>query len=206
MTPRMRAVLAGLALLLVVGASVWKSELFTVQRSGATPRPLALVAAAERRVARFDASLPVVPVGVRRVAPEARVLVVQYWAPWMRHSGPQALGLDSLRRSLPPGAIDVAFVCFDPFPSVSRYVARMRLRLPVLLDLRKDLARDLPCPSIPYTYVIDREGRIAAEQAGEVDWLAAPTRAAIDSLTRAPVPARPVDSPPLAPAPSATPS
>lgn len=191
MTRHVRPLLAGLVVLLAIGASIWKSELFTVQRSGVTPKPLALVASESRREARFDASLPMVPVGVRRVAPEARVLVVQYWAPWMRHSGPQALGLDSLRRSLPPGLIDVALVCFDPFPSVSRYVARMRLRLPVLLDLRRELSKDLPCPSIPYTYVIDAEGRIAAEQAGEVDWLAAATRAAIDSLVHAPHPTTP---------------
>ncbi|MFN8587042.1 MAG: hypothetical protein U0704_04505 [Candidatus Eisenbacteria bacterium] len=125
------------------------------------------------------------------------MLIVQYWAPWMRHSGPQALQLDSLRRSLPPGSVDVALVCFDPFPSVSRYVARLRLRLPVLLDLRRDLARGLPCPSIPYTYVIDPAGRIAVEQAGEVDWLAPATRAALDSLAavRPLPPAVPGDAP-----------
>ena len=76
----------------------------------------------------------------------------------------------------------VAVVCFDPYPSVARYVARLRLRLPVLLDQRRQLAGQLACPSIPYTYVLDRRGRIAVEQAGEVDWLAPATRASLDSL------------------------
>ncbi|MBI5169964.1 MAG: TlpA family protein disulfide reductase [Candidatus Eisenbacteria bacterium] len=192
MTARVKGLLAGLAVLAVLGALVWKAELFTVQRSDATPAPLVLIPAAERAEAKFDASLPMVPVGVRTLMPGQRVLVVEYWAPWMRHSGPQALALDSLRRSLPPGAIEVALVCFDPFPSVSRYVARMRLRLPVLLDLRKDLAAGLPCPSIPYTYVIDREGRIAAKQAGEVDWLSLATRAVLDSLGAEPSPTVPL--------------
>lgn len=182
MTARVKGLLLGLVALAAIGALVWKAELFTVQRSDATPTPLALIPASERVEAKFDASLPMVPVGVRTLTPGQRILVVEYWAPWMRHSGPQAVALDSLRRSLPPGAIEVALVCFDPFPSVSRYVARMRLRLPVLLDLRKDLAMGLPCPSIPYTYVIDREGRIAAKQAGEVDWLSAGTRTTLDSL------------------------
>ena len=189
MTPRVRTLLLGLFALAVLGTLVWKAELFTVQRSGATPSPLALTPVADRPAATFDASLPMVPVGVRRLVPGQRVLIVEYWAPWMRHSGPQATMLDSLRRSLPPGDVEVALVCFDPFPSVSRYVGRMRLRLPVLLDLRKDLAAGLPCPSIPYTYVIDRAGRVAAKQAGEVEWLSAATRAALDSLRAEPTPA-----------------
>ena len=57
-------------------------------------------------------------------------------------------------------------MCFDPFPSVARYVARRRLALPVLLDLRGELRRQLRCPSIPFTYVLDAAGRIAVQQPG----------------------------------------
>jgi hypothetical protein len=117
------------------------------------------------------------------------VLLVHYWAPWERHSGAQAVALDSLRRTLAPGSLKLAVVCFDPYPSVSRYVARMRLRLPVLLDLQRALVRKLPCPSIPYTYVIDRAGRIAVAQGGEVDWLSPQTRAALGGLIAEPPPA-----------------
>ena len=76
---------------------------------------------------------------------------------------------------------------------MSRYVARMRLQLPVMLDLRHVLADQLPCPSIPYTYVVDRGGRIAVAQPGEVDWLAPATREAIRRVIAepAPVPADP---------------
>lgn len=186
MTPRTRMLLLMLAVLAAVGAMFWRSELFTVQKSGASPAPIALIARADRDMVAFDVSLPVVPVGVQHLTPGGGVQILQYWAPWMRHSGPQATGLDSLRRLLPPGAVRVAVICFDPFPSVSRYVARMRLRLPVLLDQRRRLAAQLPAPSIPFTYVLDAEGRVAARQAGEVDWLSAATRAAIDSLIAEP--------------------
>lgn len=168
---------------------VWRHELFTVQKPGARPLPLALVPAPQRRAAAFDATLAAVPVGAERLQPGGGVLLVHYWAPWERHSGQQARGLDSLRRILPPGSVRVAVVCFDPYPSVARYVARLRLRLPVLLDQRRQLAGQLECPSIPYTYVLDRGGRIAVEQAGEVDWLAPATRASLDSLFAEPAPA-----------------
>jgi hypothetical protein len=183
-----------LAIALVVGMLgmlVWRSELFTVEKRGTRPLPLSLVAAGARRPVTFDASLPLVPVGVERVTAGDGVLLVHYWAPWEHNSGPQAVSLDSLRRTLPPGALHLAVVCFDPYPSVSRYVGRMRLRLPVMLDLRRALVKQLPCPSIPFTYLVDRHGRIAAEQAGEIDWLSPATRATLDQVLAEPKPATP---------------
>jgi hypothetical protein len=181
---RARAVV--IAVLALFGLFAWERELIHVAAPGAVPVPLRVFPASERHAAAFDASLPMVPVGVERLAPGNGVLVVHYWAPWAHHSGPQATGLDSLRRTLAPGSVEVAVVCFDPYPSVSRYVARMRLRLPVLLDLRHALSDSLPCPSIPFTYVMDPSGRIAVAQAGEVDWLAPATRSALEALAREP--------------------
>lgn len=185
--------------LAVFGLFAWERELTHVAAPGAVPMPLRVLPATERRDAAFDASLPMVPVGVRRLAPGNGVLIVNYWAPWAHHSGPQAMGLDSLRRTLAPGSVEIAVVCFDPYPSVSRYVARMRLRLPVMLDLRHALSDSLPCPSIPFTYVVDNSGRIAVAQAGEVDWLAPATRAVLEALAREP-------AAPAAPPPGVVPS
>jgi hypothetical protein len=52
----------------------------------------------------------------------------------------------------------------------------------VVLDGRQALRRTLPCPSLPYTYVLDGTGRIAVAQAGEVDWLAPGTREVLARL------------------------
>ncbi len=183
--------LVSLAMVLGMLALVaWHSELYTVERSGALPVPLRALPVEARRAAVFDASLPLVPAGVERVAAGDGVVLVHYWAPWERHSGAQALGLDSLRRALPPGALRLAVVCFDPYPSVARYVARLRLRLPVMLDLHRALADQLPCPSLPYTYLVDRRGRIAVEQSGEIDWLAPETRATLQRVLAEPTPSR----------------
>lgn len=174
--------LAAVLVLAAIGAVVWRAQLFTVEKSGATPRPLVLLPEPRASHPGFDVTLPAVPVGTQRLHPGAGVLLVHYWAPWERHSGAQARGLDSLRRELPPGALTLAVVCFDPYPSVSRYAARLRLRLPLLLDIRHELADHLACPSIPYTYVIDASGRVAVAQEGEVDWLSPVTRATLTRL------------------------
>lgn len=173
-------VLAALALL------VWRRELFVVARPGDAPRPLSLVAESQITRPTLDAVLPAVPVGMVRLRAEGRVQIVHFWAPWELHSLAQAKAIDSLGTLIRPDRAHLAIVCFDPFPSVARWVRRAALRTPVLLDHSRALAASLPCPSIPYTYVLDASGRVVVAQAGEVDWLAPSTRALLDSLARAP--------------------
>ena len=170
------AVVAALAIF------VYRAQLFTVSRPGDRAQALAVQAPAERRKASFDVVLPQVPVGMAHLRDGGEILLVHYWAPWERHGAIQAALLDSLRREPELEPLRAVIVCFDPFPSVSRYVARHRLRLPVLLDGKRRMRRALPCPSVPYTYVLDRRGRIAAAQPGEVDWFAPASRAALRAL------------------------
>ena len=171
-------------LLLIVGAAgvLWRAELFTVSRPGEAARALAAMAPERRSPVRLDVTLPAVPVGMQRLQSGGSVLLVHYWAPWQGHAREQVKLLDSLRREPDLEGMRVVVVCFDPFPSVSRFVARQRLRLAVLLDGPGELRRSLPCPSIPYTYAIDRAGRIAIAQAGDVDWWAPDTRSALRGL------------------------
>jgi hypothetical protein len=178
---RPRALVA-LALIATLAFVVWRAQLFTVSRPGEKPVPLAVRPAADRASAALDIVLPVVPVGMQRLHADGSVRIIHYWAPWERHGAPQAHGLDSLLRDPAVEGVQGVMVCFDPFPSVARYVARQRLRVPVLLDTHRGLRRALPCPSVPYTYVIDRTGRIAVEQAGEVDWEAEETRRVLRGL------------------------
>jgi hypothetical protein len=179
---------AAVLLFAVAALVLWRSHLFVVARPGSVPRPLAVIESPRRSAARFDVILPLVPVGAERLSAGGTVLVVHYWAPWERHAARQAATLDSLahlEQSAFPrdGArLRVVIVCFDPFPSLARYVARQRLRLPVLLDSRRELQAALPCPSVPFTYVLDPEGRVAVAQAGEVDWLGSGTRDALCSI------------------------
>jgi hypothetical protein len=167
----------------VLGLVLWRAELFTVSRPGDHPLPLARVA--REPLPAFDVSLPVVPVGIERITPGAGALLIHYWAPWERHSRAQIQTLDTLLHTLPPGSVRVAVVCFDPFPSVARYIGRLRVTVPVMLDLRRAMQAALPCPSIPYTWLLDARGQVLARQPGEVDWLAPETRALVLAAGRA---------------------
>ncbi|MGH7730898.1 MAG: TlpA family protein disulfide reductase [Candidatus Eiseniibacteriota bacterium] len=173
-----------LATLLLVGVAwiAWRSQLWTVARPGDAPQALTLLGVGARVPVRIDATLPVVPVGMEHLESGRGVLVIHYWAPWEHASRDQAAQLDSLRQLPDMQGLRVAVVCFDPFPSVARFVARQRLRLSVLIDSRGHLREALPCPSVPYTYAVDGSGRLAVSQPGEVDWLAPATREALRAL------------------------
>ena len=173
--------IATLLILAVSGIAV-RSQLWTVARPGESPRPLTVIAGDARSRVTLAVTLPAVPIGSRRVASGRGVLLIHYWAPWERGSRQQVALLDSLRRLPELEGLSTVVVCFDPFPSVARFVARQRLRLSVLIDGRGELRRVLPCPSIPYTYVLDEAGRVAVAQAGDVDWWAPDTRAALTAL------------------------
>ena len=191
-------------MLLVIAAAmwVWRTELFNVARPGDRPLPLVARPLGHRPKVDVDVVLPEVPMGMQRVRAGDQVLLIHYWAPWERDSRDQARALDSLRREPALEGLRVIVACSDPFPSVARYVARQRLRLSVLLDGPGELRRALPCPSIPYTYVLDRSGAIAVAQSGEVDWWDPTTRATLRSLleeTKASASARAAFSPGLSP-------
>ena len=54
--------------------------------------------------------------------------------------------------------------------------------LPVLLDPRQQLARDMGVVGLPVTVLIDREGREVARLLGEADWSSEPAKDVIRQL------------------------
>ncbi len=173
-----------LALLAAISLFIWRQQLQPVS-SGAR-RPLEAIPASARAAADVDLVLPAVPAGLEHVRPADAVTVISYWAPWIRGSRDHARGLDSLRHDPEFGSLHASLVCFDPMPSVTRYVARHRIQLSVLLDSERRLTKRLPCPRIPFTYVIDRSGRIAVAQSGTVDWWAPQSKAVLRNLLAEP--------------------
>lgn len=168
---RMVVVLAAVA---AAGVLAWRTQLVDVSPR-TEPRPLELAPGNARDGVAFDVTLPAVPVGMARLASGGHARLVHYWAPWERDAKAQIAALDSLDRTLGDGGPEIVVVCFDPYPSVARFVARHKLRVRVVLDHERRLERALPCPELPYTYVLDAAGRVAVAQGGPVAWLDART-------------------------------
>ena len=178
---RHHVVIPAIALLLLAGgAFLWRSQLVGLAPGAA--RPLAIAAAGSRPPQPCEVVLPAAPVGMIPIRSGETPLLIHYWAPWEHHGRAQAAGLDSLARTLRHTDLRVVLVSFDPFPSVARFAARQRLRLRVLLDGPGELRKQVPCPRLPHTVLIDRAGRAAAIQSGEIDWLSPATREALEGV------------------------
>lgn len=195
MRTRIALIPTSILLSLVVGFGVWHSQLIRVAPAHAIPHPLSLLPVESRTEQTCDVVLPVVPVGLTRLRSSERPLLIHYWAPWELHGRAQAALLDSLARTFQGRDLRIVLVAFDPFPSVARFVARQRLRLTVLLDGPGLLRASVPCPALPYTVLIDRGGRAAVSQSGEVDWLAPETHRAIERVIEEPAPSPRPDTP-----------
>jgi peroxiredoxin len=178
----MRRVLIAIVIL-AAAVAVWRSQLVSVSHDP-EPRPLAAIPVEKRSSVSVDVALPAVPVGVGRLRAGDTVLLVHYWAPWEPHARDQIRQLDSLSHMFAPESLTMVVVCFDPFPSVARFVARQRIRTTVLLDHQRTLTASLPCPLMPFTYVIDARGQVAVAQPGAVDWLAIATREQLLNVVR----------------------
>ena len=174
--------------LLIAGVLMWRSQLVRLA-GGNGPRPLVAIAADLRAPQSVDVVLPAAPVGMIHLKSGQVPLLIHYWAPWERHGRVQAASLDSLARLYRSTDLHVVLVCSDPFPSVARFVARQRLRLRVLLDGPGLMRAEVPCPRLPHTVFIDRSGRAAVVQSGEVDWFAPETRGTIERVLAEPAPA-----------------
>ena len=67
---------------------------------------------------------------------------------------------------------------------VVKFVDEHSLTFPVLLDLDGIAERIYPSFTIPFTYVIDKKGRIAARVDGAKNWSSNETFAALDILIK----------------------
>jgi peroxiredoxin len=69
---------------------------------------------------------------------------------------------------------------------IKSFVNEYELSFPVLLDAKGEVERLYPSVTIPFTYVIDREGRVVARVDGAKNWESEETFEAIEYLLKKP--------------------
>jgi cytochrome c biogenesis protein CcmG, thiol:disulfide interchange protein DsbE len=108
-----------------------------------------------------------------------RVVVLNVFASWC---GPCRTEAPMLAEAAPElarrGATVVGVTYDDTEPDALAFVRRYGLRYPVLRDVDQDVGKDLAVKGVPETFVLDRQGRIAALRRGPV------TRAFVDDAVR----------------------
>ena len=115
-----------------------------------------------------------------------QVVVLNFWATWCAPCLEEMPAFETLYRRYRSQGLTVIAVSLDKgdISKVTKFVDEHSLTFPVLLDLDGIAERIYPSFTIPFTYVIDKKGRIAARVDGAKNWSSNETFAALDILIK----------------------
>ncbi len=115
-----------------------------------------------------------------------KVIVVNFWATWCAPCVKEMPSFETLYRRFRSQGLTVLAVSLDQDPSakVQEFVDKYKLSFPVLLDTEGVAEKLYPSFTIPFTYVIDKQGRVAARIDGAKDWESPETFKAIEYLLK----------------------
>ena len=112
---------------------------------------------------------------------EGQVVILNFWASWCAPCRKELPQLDAMNASLAKQGARIIAVSIDAeAANARRFQEKHGLSLPIAFDGPEGLVRRLDLPSIPFTVVIDRDGRVAySTQKSDAHALAA-----LESTTR----------------------
>ena len=115
-----------------------------------------------------------------------QVVVLNFWATWCAPCRVEMPFFEKLYRRYRSEGMTVLAVTLDKNagPKIKSFVDEYGLSFPVLLDEKGEGERLYPSMTIPFTYVIDREGRVVARVDGAKNWESNETFEAIEYLLK----------------------
>ena len=114
------------------------------------------------------------------------VIVLNFWATWCAPCLEEMPAFEKLYRRYRSQGLTVLAVSLDKgdISKVKGFVDTNNLTFPVLIDSDGTAEKLYPSFTIPFTYVIDKEGRVAARVDGAKNWASSETFAALDILIK----------------------
>jgi len=115
-----------------------------------------------------------------------KVIILNFWATWCAPCLEEMPAFEKLYRRYRSQGLTVLAVSLDKgdFSKVQGFVDSNNLTFPVLMDSEGVAEKLYPSFTIPFTYVIDKEGRVAARVDGAKNWASNETFAALDILIK----------------------
>jgi thiol-disulfide isomerase/thioredoxin len=102
---------------------------------------------------------------------QGRAVLLNFWATWCDPCREEMPSLEALAKRHEADSLTVLMVNYrESAPSIKRFLERVPLRLPVLLDSDGSAARAWTSRVFPTTVLIDRTGRPRHQVVGAVDW------------------------------------
>ena len=104
---------------------------------------------------------------------KGKVVLLNFWATWCAPCREEMPSLDRLQADLGGDDFQVVAIAagHNPPPAVKKFLSEQKIEnLPVLLDPRQALARQMGVMGMPVTVLIDRDGNEIARLIGGADW------------------------------------
>lgn len=115
-----------------------------------------------------------------------QVIVLNFWATWCAPCRVEMPSFEKLYRRYRSEGVTVLAVTMDKNATlqIKSFVDEHDLSFPVLLDSEGEVERLYPSMTVPFTYVIDRKGRVVARVDGAKNWESEETFEAIEYLLK----------------------
>lgn len=117
-----------------------------------------------------------------------RVIVLNFWATWCAPCRVEMPSFEKLYRRYRSEGVTILAVTMDKNANaeIKSFTEKHSLSFPILLDSKGEVERLYPSMTVPFTYVIDRNGRIVARVDGAKNWESVETFEAIEYLLNKP--------------------
>jgi thiol-disulfide isomerase/thioredoxin len=100
-----------------------------------------------------------------------RVVLINFWATWCEPCREEMPALERLRDKLKGRGFELVTVNYgESSGAVSRFLDRLKVSLPVLLDTHKETAISWRVKGLPTTFLVDAQGKARYWSFGEQDW------------------------------------
>jgi|SRR5688572_5766107 len=116
---------------------------------------------------------------------KGRVVLVNFWATWCEPCRDEMPALERLREKLKGRSFELVTVNFgESNATVSRFLTKLNVSVPVLLDPVKDAADAWKVRGLPMTFIVDAGGTTRYWSFGEQDWSQGEPFRLVESLVR----------------------
>lgn len=101
-----------------------------------------------------------------------KVVLINFWASWCEACMSEMPSLERLYRMLGPEGLIVLGINVDEKPQgiVPPLLSRLGITFPIFMDSDEELSKAFEVAAIPFSAILDRDGRVAVSETGERDW------------------------------------
>jgi thiol-disulfide isomerase/thioredoxin len=120
---------------------------------------------------------------------QGKVVLLNFWATWCAPCRKEMPMLDALQTEFGGEDFEVVTIATgrNSVEGIRRFFEEIGVdALPVLLDPKQELARDMGVFGLPITVILDRDGREIARLRGEADWQSESAKTIVSALVAVP--------------------